>query len=277
MADPEILTHGTARLAYWRAGSGPAVLLIQGAGAVGGVWRAQTDALSAAHTTVVFDNRGIGGSQILAGALSIEAMAEDALAIADAAGLDRFHLVAHSMGGLIAQEVALRAPGRVRSLSLLCTFARGRQATRMTPDMIVIGLRTRVGSRAARRKAFLELVVPVELLAARGLEAVAAEMCDLFQRDLADQPPIIMKQLGAMRRYDASARLEKLATIPTLVVSGALDRIAPPAFGRELAAAIPGARFLEIAGAAHSLPIHQAAAVNALLQEHFAISAKRAG
>jgi len=272
MADPEILAHATARLAYWRAGSGPAVLLIQGAGAVGGVWRPQIDALSAEHTTVVFDNRGVGGSQILAGALSIGAMADDAIAIADAAGLDRFHLVAHSMGGLIAQEVALRASARVRSLSLLCTFARGRQATRLTPDMMVIGLRTRVGTRAARRKAFLELVVPAELLAARGVDAVGAEMSQLFQRDLADQPPIIMKQLGAMRRYDVSARLDQLAPIPTLVVSAALDRIALPAFGRELAAAIPGARFLEIAGAAHSLPIHQAAAVNSLLREHFAAS-----
>jgi pimeloyl-ACP methyl ester carboxylesterase len=273
MADPEILAHATARLAYWRAGSGPAVLLIQGAGAVGSVWGPQTDALSTAYTTVVLDNRGIGGSQILAGGLSIEAMAEDAIAIADAAGLDRFHLVAHSMGGLIAQEVALRVSDRVRSLSLLCTFARGRQATRVTPDMIVIGLRTRIGTRAARRKAFLELVVPAELLSARGADAIGAEMNQLFQRDLADQPPIIMKQLGAMRRYDASARLAKLAAVPTLVVSGALDRIAPPAFGRELAAAIPGARFLEVAGAAHSLPIHQAPAVNALLTEHFGSSA----
>ncbi len=273
MAEPEILSQPTARLAYWRAGSGPAVLMIQGAGAVGGVWGAQTEALSGAYTTVVFDNRGIGGSQILSGGLSIETMADDALAIADAAGLDRFHLVAHSMGGLIAQEVALRATARVRSLSLLCTFARGRQATRMTPDMIVIGLRTRVGTRAARRRAFLELVVPLELLAARGVDAVGVEMGQLFQRDLADQPPIIMKQLGAMRRYDASARLGSLAAIPTLVVSAALDRIAPPAFGRELAAAIPGARFLEIAGAAHSLPIHQPALINGLLTEHFAASA----
>jgi pimeloyl-ACP methyl ester carboxylesterase len=272
MADPEMLEHAGARLAYWREGSGPGVLLIQGAGAVGSVWRPQVDGLSAAYTTVSFDNRGIGASQMPAGGLSIEAMAEDAIAIAGAAGLDQFHLVAHSMGGLIAQEVALRAAGRVRSLSLLCTFARGRQATRMTPDMIVIGLRTRVGTRAARRKAFMELVAPEELLAARGAGVVAAEMNQLFQRDLADQPPIIMKQLGAMRRYDASARLANLATIPTLVVSGALDRIALPAFSRELAAAIPGARLLEIAGAAHSLPIHQATAVNALLTEHFGVA-----
>jgi 3-oxoadipate enol-lactonase len=79
-----------------------------------------------------------------------------------------------------------------------------------------------------------------------------------------------MKQLTAMAKYDASPRLAQLAHIPSLVVSAELDRIALPAFGRALAAAIPRARLVEIPGAGHGVPIHSAEQVNALLAEHFA-------
>ncbi|HLK90861.1 MAG TPA: alpha/beta fold hydrolase [Polyangia bacterium] len=257
-----------AHLSYRRRGEGPAVLFIQGAGARGEVWRPQLEPLSARYATVAFDNRGLGKSRILSGELTLEAMADDALAIMDHLGIERFHLVGHSMGGLIAQEVALRAPARARTLSLLCTFARGRQATRMTADMLLIGLRTRIGTRAARRRAFLELVVPPALLARRGAPALAQELGELFGRDLADQPAIIMKQLRAMSRYDASGRLAGLR-IPTLVMSAEHDRIARPSFGRELAAAIPGARFVELPGLSHTAPIDAAGQVNALLEAQF--------
>jgi pimeloyl-ACP methyl ester carboxylesterase len=197
-------------------------------------------------------------------------MALDALAIMDAETIERFHVVGHSMGGLIAQEVALRAPARVKSLALLCTFARGKQAARLTADIVLIGLRTRIGTRAMRRSAFLELVMPPALLAEGDRARLAETLRPLFGRDLAEQPPIIMKQLRATAKYDASGRLGQLAPIPSLVVSAELDRIALPAFGRELAAAIPGARLVEIPGAGHGVPIHSPEKVNALLAEHFA-------
>jgi pimeloyl-ACP methyl ester carboxylesterase len=259
-----------AHLSYARRGTGTGVLLIQGVGAIGAAWQPQIEDLSRRHSTVAFDNRGIGGSVNLGGPLTIEAMAEDALAVMDAEELDRFHVVGHSMGGLIAQEVALRAPRRVKSLSLLCTFARGAQGARMTPAMILAGLRTRVGTRAMRRKAFLELVVPPEILAARGAAPLAEDLGRLFARDLADQPPIIMKQVRAMGRYDVGHRLASLGAIPTLVASCELDRIALPAFGRELAAAIPGARFVVLRGAGHGVPLLDPASINHLLRSHLA-------
>jgi pimeloyl-ACP methyl ester carboxylesterase len=77
-----------------------------------------------------------------------------------------------------------------------------------------------------------------------------------------------MKQLSAMGLYDASARLAGLASIPTLVVSGAHDRIAPPATGRRLAELIPGARYVEIEDGAHAVVISGAERVNALLNAH---------
>jgi aminoacrylate hydrolase len=262
----------SAIVSYRRSGRGPAVLLIQGVGVVGEGWRPQIDGLTDRYTTIAFDNRGIGQSRLLSGKPSIEAMARDAIAILDAENIERAHVVGHSMGGIIAQEIALSAPARVRSLSLLCTFARGKQGAVPSLGMMVTGIRTRLGTAAMRRQAFLEIVLPAALLAARDRAQLAEELRPLFGRDLAHQPPIIFQQLSAMAKYDARARLAELAAIPTLVVVGALDRVARPVFGRELAAAIPGARLVELPNAAHGVPIHDAAEINGLLAEHFAKS-----
>lgn len=248
------------------------MLLIQGVGAIGRAWQPQIEALASDHAVLAFDNRGIGASSPGAVPLSIEAMAADALAVADAAGAARFDVVGHSMGGVIAQQVALSASSRVRSLSLLCTFARGAQGARLSWDLLVAGLRSRIGPRSARRRAFVELVMTREYLARADRGALEATLADLFGRDLADQPPIVMAQLKAMGRYDALDRLASLASIPTLVVSAAQDRIALPAFGRQLAAAIPGARYIEIAEAGHAVPIQCADRVNALLADHLGVA-----
>ena len=266
----------SALVSYRRAGNGPGVLFIQGVGVIGEGWRPQIDGLGDRFTTISFDNQGLGETVLGPAPLTVEAMALDALAIMDAEKIEQFHVVGHSMGGLIAQEVALRAPTRVKSLALLCTFARGKQATRLTPAIVLIGLRTRLGTRAMRRNAFLELVMPPALLAASDRVQLAEKLRALFGRDLAEQPPIILKQLGAMAKYDASARLGQVAHIPTLVISAELDRIALPSFGRELAAAIPGARFVELAGAGHGVPIHAPDEVNALLADHFAAADRTA-
>jgi pimeloyl-ACP methyl ester carboxylesterase len=195
-------------------------------------------------------------------------MAEDALALLDAEGWTSAHVVGHSLGGLVALAVALAAPGRVRSLSLLCTFAAGWDAAPPTPRMIWLGLRTFVGTRRMRRRAFLRLVLPPG--AEGDLDALVARLADLFGHDLADQPPIVGQQLRAMRRSDLSARLAELAGMPTLVVSAVPDPIAPPPVGQRLAAGIPGARYVEYPAASHGLPITHADAVNALLDGHFA-------
>jgi pimeloyl-ACP methyl ester carboxylesterase len=264
------VTSGGSRIAYTRVGSGPAVLLIQGVGAIGRVWEPQVEALAPRFTAVHFDNRGIGESTSDGRALSIEAMASDALAVMDAEQIDRFHVAGHSMGGAIAQALALAVPERVLSLSLLCTFAAGGDAVKLSWGMMWSGIRSRVGSRAARRRAFLEMVVPPAELSAHGVDAMHERLAPLFGRDLADQPPIAMKQLRALSRYDARERLGTLSGMPTLVMSGELDRIARPESGRGLAAAIPGARYLELPGAGHAVPVYRPDAVNGPLLEHLA-------
>ncbi len=265
-----VIHNRGALVQYQRTGRGPAVLLIQGVGVIGEGWRPQIDALSDRFTLIAIDNRGIGASRILGGRLTIEDMAADALAIMDAEGISRCHVAGHSMGGVIAQELALSAPERVASLTLLCTFVRGKDGARMSPGMLLTALRMRVGTRAMRRNAFMELVMPARYLQQVDGVELAERLGRLFGRDLADQPSIVMKQLRAMSRYDASSRLSRLAHIPTLVVSAREDRIAPPSQGRAIAAAIPGSRYVEVADAGHGVPIQRAEDINNLLVGHFA-------
>lgn len=263
-----VIRRESVDLLYQSEGSGPAILLIQGAGTVGEAWRPQIATLHRSFRCISFDNRGIGGSGLPPGALTIEAMAGDALALMDALRIDRFHVVGHSMGGLIAQQVALQARSRVISLALMCTFAHGWQGARLTPGMLATALRMRIGTRAMRRNAFTELVMPAAYLRRVDRAKLAEELSPLFGRDLAEQPPVVMKQVRAMSRYDAGPRLKAFAGMPTLVLSAAEDRIAEPRFGRELAQLIPGARYVEIEGGGHGVTIQLADKVNELFIEH---------
>jgi pimeloyl-ACP methyl ester carboxylesterase len=266
---PRRIDHRGSRLAYEIQGQGPPVLLIQGVGVHGNGWRPQVEALSNRYTCLTFDNRGMGESQPAGGPVTVEQMAEDAVALLDAEGWGSAHVIGHSLGGLVALELALAARQRVRSLALLCTFAGGRDAAPPTPRMIWIGLRTRVGTRRMRRRAFLQLVMAPGTIADAEADELAERLVPLFGHDLADQPPIVGKQLAAMRAYDATPRLGELAGLPSLVVNAVHDPIAPPSAGRVLAG-IPGSRYVELADASHGVPIQFPDRINTLLIDHLA-------
>ena len=214
---------------------------------------------------LTFDNRGLGRSVPAGSPVTVDRMTADAQAVLDAAGWESAHVVGHSLGGLVAVQLALAARSRVRSLALLCTFRNGRAAAPLTLRMAWLGLRSRVGTRGMRRRGFLRLVLPP---GAATEPETANRISELFGRDVADQPPIVGEQLRAMRVADPSSRLDELSGLPTLVVSATHDPIAPPAAGRALASGIPGARYVEVRGASHGLPITHADVVNRLLREH---------
>jgi pimeloyl-ACP methyl ester carboxylesterase len=266
---PRVLNHKGCLLSYTVRGEGPPVLFIQGVGVHASGWTRQIDALAARFTCVAFDNRGLGLSQPRGCPITVPQMADDALAIMDALGWHAAHVVGHSLGGLIAMHLARTARRRVASLALLCTFARGKAATPLSPWVLWTGLRTRIGTRRQRRFAFLRLVMPPAVLAGADRDALADELAPIFGHDLGVEPPVTMAQLRAMRAYDATPHLSEFADLPTLVVSAAHDRIAAAAVGRAFAARIPGARYVELANAAHGATIQCADAVNALLLEHF--------
>lgn len=254
------------RFAYRIDGSGPPVLMIQGVGAHGLGWNPLTEILKE-FTWLVFDNRGIGASQPAAMPLSVEQMAADALAIMDHAGWATAHIVGHSLGGLIALQLALMAKPRVRSLSLLCTFPRGDEATHMTLALVWIMLRIRFGPRRLRRNAFLELVLPPRRTK-RYPDNIADRISAVLGHDVADMPPIVNDQLAAMRRHDVTPHLHELSGIPTLVVSGEMDIIARPSLGRAIAEGIPGSGYIEIPGGSHAFPVLEPERCSDLLFEH---------
>lgn len=256
---PHIRNEG-ADIWFEVEGSGEPVLFIQGVGVVGNGWRPQVEGLRGRYRVAVFDNRGIGRSG-WEGGLSIAAMAGDARAVMDAAGWESCHVVGHSMGGVIAQELALEHPGRVRSLMLMCTVARGADAVRMSARMCWVAVRMRIGSRASRRRAFMGLIYPREFLEGARADALAEELAPLFGHDLAEQPRIAMKQAMALRRWDRRSELGGVGS-RTLVVSAEHDPIAPVRSGRELAGLIPGAEFEVVRGASHGVTIHKAGEVN---------------
>ncbi len=259
-----------ASLHYDVAGEGQPVLLIQGAGVTGSGWGPQVAELAGEFQCLSFDNRGIGMSANGSRTLTIEQMAGDARALLDGAGWESAHVVGHSMGGLIAQQLALDAPERVRSLALFCTFAKGSQAARISPRVLWMAIPTRIGTRAMRRRAFLRMLFPRDFLAECDSRLLALKVGAVIGRDLADSPAIMMKQLAAMRTHDCVQQLHRLSNIPTLVVSAREDPIALPVYGRELSERIPGSRYVEIPGASHGMTIQMPGRVNHLLQHHFA-------
>lgn len=266
--EQKTLSTSDGVLSYAIAGRGSPVLAVQGVGVAGCGWRPQVDGLARRFRMITFDNRGIGGSSRGSGPLTIERMAADALMIADAEGLERFHLTGHSMGGLIAQHVALTSRTRVLSLALLCSFADGARATHLSGRMLVLALRSRLGTRAMRRRGMMRMVMPDAYIRQNDASALAQELGELFGRDLADQPPVVSEQLRAMSRYTAISRLQELSGVPTLVVNATHDPIAPPALGREMAAPIKGSRYVEFSDASHAVTIQCANEINALLLDH---------
>jgi pimeloyl-ACP methyl ester carboxylesterase len=262
------VTHRGCSLTYDVRGGGPPVVLIHGVGVHGGGWRPQVDGLRERFRCLTLDNRGMGRSQPLGARLTVEQMAEDVRVLMDAEGWESAHLVGHSLGGLIAMQMAITRPARVRSLALLCTGARGRDLVRMSWWSLRAALRTNLGTRRQRRHAFLELAMPPAVLVGADRDALAEELAPLYGYDLSRQPRIALRQAAATRPYDATAHLARFAALPTLVVSASEDRFAPPALGRALAAGIPGSSYVEIPGAGHGVTLQCPEQVNALLLGH---------
>jgi aminoacrylate hydrolase len=257
-----------ADISYQLHGQGPSVLLLQGVGLDGRAWAPQVDALSRDHRCIVVDNRGLGGSRGETHALSVDMLARDALAVLNALGAPRVHLVGHSLGGVIVQRLALLAPERVASLTFMCSFAGGRDLARPSARLIWLGTRSRIGTTAMRGNAFARLIMPPAYLRARGIERVIAELETVFGRSLAEPPAIADVQLRALRAHDERADLPRLAALKCLVLSGRLDPIATHTANTALARGIGNAQHEVWDDASHALPIQHADAVNRRLRAH---------
>ena len=213
---------------------------------------------------ICLDNRGTGDSSPAHRPQTMAGMAADVVAVLDAAGVAVAHVMGASMGGMIAQHVALEHRERVRSLILACTTAGGSSGPPNARLMAATALRPVLGpSRTGT------LVAPA-LYGERTRSRARGRMRDDLQRRGQDRIGRLTSwmQMAAIARHDTRARLAELAGLPTTVIHGDEDRLVPVERGRELAAAIPGARYVEIPGAGHILVTDAEEQVAGAVREH---------
>ena len=229
-----------------RRGSGPDVLLIAGLGDPAEAWQPQLDGLADRYRVAAFDNRGVGRSPLPAEPLSATTMADDAGALLRALEIPSAHVVGFSMGSAIAQELALRAPERVRSLVLVSTYAR--------PDAFFTAqldfwrwLAEVAPSERAFFEAFFTWVYTPRAHENGSVQEIVEETLAFPHQQSIEA---FQAQVDACLTHDTADRLPQIAA-PTLVLSGELDVILPPRFGRFVAAAIPHARFEIMPAEAH--------------------------
>ncbi len=262
MSQLQYFEHKSCRLAYRVQGEGTPVVFIQGTGVHGDGWQPQIDAFMHDYACLSFDNRGMAKSQASSELLSVELMMSDTLALMNHLGWQKAHIVGHSLGGLIALALALNFPNKIKSLALLCSFSRGKDATKLNPWLLQIGMRMRIGTAKYRRRAFVDMVMPS--MPKEEKDKWAKDLAAIFGYDLAQQPKIVYKQLKAMNNYDASPHLDALRGLPSLVLAASEDKVAPPKLGKDLAQRLD-APYYEIANAAHGVTISHANEVNTYL------------
>jgi len=262
------LPVGGTELYYERRGEGAPLLLVQGLGGHGLHWgEPLLQALERDHEVVVFDNRGAGRSAPLGGAgVTTAGMAADALGLLDGLGLQRVHVFGISMGGMIAQELALAQPDRVASLTLGCTSCGGTQS-RATDEAVIRALTAAVLSRDQDRM----LRTGFGFVVSRGY-AADPEHYAAFVDAARNHPPdipLLMAQQSAVVAHDTYARLRGLR-VPTLVVHGTADELLSAINGDLVASLIPGARLELLEGAGHLFFWEQPERTAELVREHTA-------
>jgi 3-oxoadipate enol-lactonase len=265
---PKLQVAGT-ELYYERRGAGEPLLLIQGLGANLLHWgEPLLTELERDFELVGFDHRGAGRSAPLGGkeTLTTASLAADAVALLDALGLDRVHVLGISMGGMVAQELALAHPGRVRSLTLGCTSCGGTQS-RATDQEVIRALTAAVFSRDQDRM----LRTGFQFVVSPAYAAEAAHYAQFVAAAHQHPPgiPLLMAQQAAVVGHDTYARLRGLR-VPALVVHGTGDRMLAAVNGDLVASLIPGARLELLEGAGHLFFWEQPQRAAQLVREHAA-------
>ncbi len=252
-------TVGAIDLYYEEQGSGYPLLLIMGLAADSQAWLFQVPALSPHYRTITFDNRGVGRSSKPPGPYSIAAMADDAAGLLDVLGVERAHVVGVSMGGMIAQELALRHPARVRGLVLACTFAEPDEGVHRTRQQSLTELGGHVGAdgQVALDLSKIDPMMVFQSLMPRVfspafLMSELPKLMQLFGGALqwGISMDAILAQVEATIGHRTTDRLPQI-TAPTLVITGDADLLIPPSNSDILARAIPNAKLVKVPGGSH--------------------------
>jgi 3-oxoadipate enol-lactonase len=250
-------------LYYEEHGSGDPLLCIMGFATDSTGWLLQVPAFAERHRTIVFDNRGVGRSAKPPGAYTIHEMADDAAALLDHLRIDRADVLGLSMGGMIAQELALRHPERVRKLVLAATYPEPDAATEENRKVIFTQMggsiteagEMRIDFTAMNPLLFFQHLLPL-VFNPSFIQNELPKLMQMFSGALqyGFSLEAVMGQLQAVMGHRATDRLNTIAA-PTLVLTGDADRLIAPANSRILAESIPGARLVEIPGGSHGFNI----------------------
>ncbi len=238
---------------YQVMGEGQPLVLIMGLAGTADWWgRAVLRPLARYFRLLIFDNRDAGRTTGPSTPYSIADMADDTARLMDHVGMTRAHVVGMSMGGMIAQELALRHPGQVDRLILGCTTP-GFQ-TGVSPSSEVLGVMTadyRSGPRLRMVRDFARVTLAPGWLASH-FYRIPGLIAMMLRNPV--RPAAYSRQMAAIGVFDAGERLARIKA-PTLVVHGDRDVLLPPENGRILARLIPGAKLVIFPGVAHGLNV----------------------
>ena len=245
------------------AAEAPPLLMLHSIGTTLHDFDPQVAVLSRTHRVIRMDMRGHGLSGVTDGDYSMQRHAADALALLDALGIRQAHVLGMSIGGRIAMQLAVMAPDRVQSLILMDTALEFPPPEAWQERIEAV---MRIGTQALVEVVMPRWVVDTSLPSSQGLRQM---LLRTDRRGYAGSAAA----LRDARAVEVAGRI----TCPTTVVVGAQDVAPPPEMAREVQAAIPGSRYLEIAGAGHLPTLEKPEASTAAILDHFAALAPKPG
>ncbi|HEY3829714.1 MAG TPA: alpha/beta fold hydrolase [Solirubrobacteraceae bacterium] len=242
-----LASTGEVDLSFERSGSGPPLLLIMGMSGTYSHWAEPfLEGLRSSFEVIIYDHRGVGESGPLDGELTIAQLANDAAGLLGALGVDSAHVLGISMGGMVAQELALAHPEQIRTLALGCTYCGGEGSSLASPEVIQ---RLAEGMSSGDRALAVRTAWEVNV-SAGFVDGPAFETFRAIGAQRAVPVPVIMAQMQACVAHDTSTRLHELA-MPTLIVHGTADQMIPVQNAHVIQAHIPGSRLEILEGIGH--------------------------
>lgn len=257
-------------LHHVRRGAGEPLLMIQGMSGTHAAWGDPfLTHLEPAFDCITYDHRGIGFSPKITDPFSIVDLADDAAKLLDHLGLDSAHVIGISMGGMVAQELALRHGERIRTLTLGCTYCGGPGSSLIAPED---GQRLMAAFGSGNRDTALRAGFEMNTSDAFRADPAAFESFKEMALSAPSRLPTIMLQMQAIGGHDTQDRLGEIR-VPTLVVHGTADRMVPYPNGELIASKVPGARLATLDGVGHMFWWERPEETATLLREHAGVGA----
>jgi pimeloyl-ACP methyl ester carboxylesterase len=243
-----VIRAGEVELSYERSGSGPPLLMIMGLGGTYSHWdESFLDGLHRDYELIMYDHRGVGASSRVEEPFTMSQLAEDAAQLLGALELADAHVLGFSMGGMVAQELALSHPELIRALVLASTYSGGEGSQRTRSATFQ---RLAEAAAAGDKEGAVQAAWEVNVSPAFANDAAAHERFMEIGRRRRVAFAVLGAQVNAITAHDTSARLPSLQA-PTLVIHGTADQMVPVENGRMIARLIPGARLEILEGAGH--------------------------